>query len=171
MQQEFQKRLFSSVKVMVLMAMFIALSVVFGKFLSIPIGTSYQISFENLTVILSGIMFGPFAGFVVGVTADLLGGIMKGYSIIPLITVAAGANGLIAGVLKYVIKGRSYPKILAITLITHAIGSVAIKSAALAITYPQPWQPLVAGRTLIYIVTAAVEAFFIYILYKKKVMK
>ena len=171
MQQKFQKRLFTSVRAMVLMAMFIALSVVFGKFLVIRIGTSYQISFENLTVILSGIMFGPLAGFVVGVTADLLGGLMKGYSIIPLITVAAGANGLIAGVLKYVVKGRSYPKILTITLVAHMIGSVAVKSAALAITYPQPWQPLVAGRTLIYIVTAAVEAFLIYILYKKKVMK
>ena len=165
-----KKGLFSSVKATVIMAMFIALSIVFGKFLAIDISTWIRISFENLTVILSGLMFGPLGGVVVGAAADLLGCVLKGFPIVPLITVAAGANGLMAGILRYVIKGRTYPKLLAVELITHAVGSVLLKSIALHMAYGIPWQPLILWRTLTYIFIAAAEAFLIYILYQKKVV-
>ena len=160
----------SKIKNLVLMAMFAAVSVVFGKFLAISIGENYRISFENLTVILSGLMFGPLGGALVGVTADLLGCLLRGYAIIPLITVAAGVNGLIPGILRNLIKGKSYLKFLSVTLITHMAGSVLIKTAALHFTYRMPWKPLLLGRVPIYLVTAAVEASVLYILYKKNVI-
>ncbi len=82
-------RLFGSTKVMVISALLAALSIVLGKFLNIPIGDSIRISFENLPVIMSSIFFGPVVGAITGAAADIVGCILKGYSINPFITFGA----------------------------------------------------------------------------------
>ena len=92
------------VKGLVTLAMLMALSIVLGKFLNIPIGDSIRISFENLPLILSGILFGPVAGMITAVCADLLGCLLRGYAIIPLITVAAGVIGLLSGLMSKLVK-------------------------------------------------------------------
>ncbi len=158
------------VRGLVTLSMFMALSIVFGKFLIIPIGDSIRISFENLPLILAGMLYGPVAGIITAVCADLLGCFLRGYNIIPLITVAAGIIGLISGLLRKFIKGNSYIKLLLITLPTHIIGSMVLKSVALYITYGQPWQILVL-RIPIYLATAAIEAYIIYVFYRKNLMK
>ena len=48
-------------------------------------------------VLLAALLFGPWAGFAVGVVADMIGGGLAGYAINPLITLGAGAIGLAAG--------------------------------------------------------------------------
>ena len=66
-------QLFGSTKVMVVSALLIALSIIFGKFLKIPIGDSLRISFENTPILMAGIFFGPIVGMAVGVCADIIG--------------------------------------------------------------------------------------------------
>ena len=61
---------FGSIQVLIMMALFIALSIVLGKQLSFTAGP-FRISFENLTVLMAGIFFGPLAGLTVGACADL----------------------------------------------------------------------------------------------------
>ena len=56
---------FGSIQVLIMMALFIALSIVLGKQLSFTAGP-FRISFENLTVLMAGIFFGPLAGLTVG---------------------------------------------------------------------------------------------------------
>ena len=70
---------------MIMMALFIALSIVLGKQLSFTAGP-FRISFENLTVLMAGIFFGPLAGLTVGACADLFGCLLVGYAINPIIT-------------------------------------------------------------------------------------
>lgn len=158
------------VKGLVTLAMFVALSVVLGKFLQIPVGDSIRISFENLPLILAGVLYGPVAGLITAVCADLLGCFLRGYAIIPLITIAAGIIGLMSGIMRKLVKGNSYIKILAITIVPHILGSIILKSIALHFTYGQPWQ-LLALRLPIYLATAAAEAFIIYTFYSKNLMK
>ena len=79
---------FGSIQVLIMMALFIALSIVLGKQLSFTAGP-FRISFENLTVLMAGIFFGPLAGLTVGACADLIGCLLVGYAINPIITAGA----------------------------------------------------------------------------------
>ncbi len=56
-----------------------------------------RISFENLTILMAGIMFGPLVGMTVGICADVIGCIIVGYAINPLVTLGAASIGLISG--------------------------------------------------------------------------
>ena len=75
-----------------------AMSIVLGKFLQIPhpFQEFIRISFENLPVILSGIVLGPISALLVGVVADLLGCALYGYAVNPIVTLGAAAVGLVA---------------------------------------------------------------------------
>lgn len=159
----------SKIQQLVICAMLMALSIVFGKFLQIPIGDSIRISFEGLPVILAGMVFGPVQGLIVGAAADLLGCFLRGYNIIPLITVAMGLIGVISGIFAMLIKKRNYGFVLIIELIAHIICNVCIKSLALWLAYGTPIQVLVL-RLPIYIVLSAAEAALVFALYKKKVI-
>ena len=61
---------------------------------------SIRITFENLPIILSGIFFGPVAGFITGIGADLVSTAISHYGLgglNPIITFGAGAVGFISG--------------------------------------------------------------------------
>ena len=78
-----------------------AMSIILGKFLQIPnpFQDFIRISFENLPIIIAGFSLGPIAGALVGTVADLIGCVLYGYSINPIITVGAASVGLVAGVI------------------------------------------------------------------------
>lgn len=75
---------FGSIQVLIMMALFIALSIVLGKQLSFTAGP-FRISFENLTVLMAGIFFGPLAGLTVGACADLIGACLSDTRLIRLL--------------------------------------------------------------------------------------
>ena len=160
--------LFGSVKVLVACAMFIAMSIVLGKFLSIKIGDNIRISFENLSLILAGILYGPLIGMFTAVTADVLGCFIYGYSINPVITLGAACIGFIAGLLPmFVFKKHLLPKIAVSVFAAHIVGSMIVKSIGLYIYYPSQ-RPLLYWRIPVYLLTAVAETALIYSLLKSK---
>ena len=78
-------------------ALLIAMSIVFSRALSISTGF-LRFNLGSLPVVLAAVLFGPAAGFAVGAIADIIGGVLAGYAINPLITLGAGAIGLFAGI-------------------------------------------------------------------------
>ena len=78
-----------SIKTLVICALLLALSIIFGKFLNIPIGETIRFSFENTPLFLSGILFGPLISGIVAFVSDILGSILRGYAINPVITLGA----------------------------------------------------------------------------------
>ena len=62
------------------------MSIVFSRVLSISTGF-VRFNLGSLPVLLAGILFGPWAGFVVGMVADIIGGVLAGYAINPLINI------------------------------------------------------------------------------------
>ena len=70
-----KKSLFPDLKSLTLAAMLTAMSVVIGifckNFLNFG-GGLFRITFENLPIILSGILFGPAVGGAVGIASDLV---------------------------------------------------------------------------------------------------
>ncbi|MCI5892131.1 MAG: folate family ECF transporter S component [Clostridiales bacterium] len=160
-------RMFVSLKVLLVSAMFIALSIVLGKQLSFTMGP-LRFSFENLTILMAGIMFGPIIGTLVGAAADIIGCIIVGYSINPIITVGAASIGLISGLVSfYCFADKPKLRILAAVGLAHLVGSVIIKSIGLYVYYRHPIS-LILLRIPTYIIIGSIEGYLIYVLMTNK---
>lgn len=128
-------RLFGNVRVMVASAMLIAISVT-GKYFSIDFGEFLRIGYENLPVVLSGLAFGPIIGAFVGICADLLGCLAKGYAVNPIITIGMASIGAVAGFIPLFFKNRFSPLSIATSdILAHIIGSIIIKTTGIIVYY------------------------------------
>ena len=134
----------NSVRILTTMALLIAMSIVFSRVLSISTGF-VRFNLGSLPVLLAGILFGPGAGFVVGMLADAIGGILSGYAINPLITLGAASIGLVCGVGWQKLSNlRTGLRLQCSVLAAHIVGSIVINSIALHIFYGYAWAVLVA---------------------------
>ncbi|WP_295075783.1 folate family ECF transporter S component [Ruminococcus sp.] len=164
-------RLFGSTKVLIVAALLAAMSIVLGKFGAINIGNSIRIGFGGLPIQMAGIFFGPVVGAAVGLVADVIGCLLKGYAINPIITIGSTCIGLFSGlVFHYALrpmKSVLLPRIAISTVAAHAVGSMLITSFGLYVYYHTPFETLML-RVPIYLITAALETAVIYLMLKNK---
>lgn len=159
----------SSIRLTATLAVFSAIGIVLGKLLAFNITEFMRFSLENLTIILAGILFGPICGAAVGIVQDLVGCLLVGYAINPIITLGCAATGCVAGIITRSAKERtSVPSVLLSVFGAHLIGSVIIKSAGLALFYSLPFGVTIAWRTLNYIVVGTAESVILISLSKSK---
>lgn len=170
--------IFKSIRGMCFAAILSAMSLILGKFMQIPnpFQEFIRISFENLPIVLSGIVLGPVAGALVGTVADLIGCLLYGYTINPLITLGGAAVGLVAGFMaNYIVKRPLVLQVILSEAAAHAIGSVLIKSAGLAAWYLAEYElgylELVAWRLLNYGIIAAAECVILYLLLRNRAFR
>lgn len=135
-------------------SLFTAASIILGKYLAVTVGP-VRASLENLPVLMAGVMLGPFWGGMVGAVADLLGSVMVGYAINPVITLGAVSIGVVSGAVYRAGKPLKGRLLLAVVL-AHLVGSVGIKTAGLVLYYGYPWAVL-AYRVPLYAVISTVE--------------
>ena len=159
-------------RVSICLSALVALSIVCGKYLAINIPPVMRFSFESMPIIFAGIVFGPVAGAIVGVVADLVGCLLVGYGVNPLVTVGAGAIGLVAGAYRFLPErdDRLFYlfKISAVTASAHIVGSVLVKTFGLAIYYDMHVMILMLWRLLNYLIVGGIEGFVLYHLVKNK---
>lgn len=161
-------RLFGNTRVLVISALFIAMSIVLGKVLAFNIGTSIRISFENLPLLMSGIFFGPFIGAAVGIGADIIGCLIVGYAINPVITLGAASIGFVSGLMPILLsKIPPLPRTALSVLSAHIAGSMIIKSIGMYIYFNTPVQVLLL-RIPLYIGIGILEFYIIHLLLKNK---
>ena len=156
---------------MVAVSLLCAMSIILGKYLAINIGQMLRFSFENMAIILSGMMFGPIIGLVSGVAADLIGCLLVGYTVNPIVTVGAGAIGFLSGLVYLLVRKTKLPyaiKILLPIFVAHLVGSVIIKSVGLAAFYDMPLTVLMLWRSLNYLIIGAAEYALLYFILKNK---
>lgn len=167
MQKKKQNVIFGSMKLMLAVAFLAALSITCGKYLAIRGGDVMRFSFENLPILLAGMAFGPIVGIVTGVIADLLGCLLVGYAINPIVTLGAAAIGLCGGVIFRLCKKLPcLPRVGLTVLGAHAVGSVIIKTFGLAKFYAMPFFALMAWRGLNYLIVGVLEFVLLYILFR-----
>ena len=160
-----------SLRVIACAAVCAALSIVLGKFAAIPIGNTIRISFENLPIIFCSVAFGPAVGGACGAVADLLGCLLRGYDINPLITLGAGSIGLTAGLLWRALPNLRLGLRTQISVFAgHAVGSIVINSLALHLFYNYPWSVLVT-RIPNALVLAAVNTVLVRLLLENKTIR
>lgn len=153
-------------KLIARIALLAAISLVFGKFLAFNIGEWFRLSFENLPIILAGYLFGIPAGALCGIVADLVGCLLRGYSINPIITLGAAVVGAMAGMFGR--KGVLKTPRLGLSVVTaHTAGSIIIKSLGIQLFYATPLAALL-WRVPSYAAVAAAEYIIIRILMGNK---
>ena len=156
-----------------IMSIMVALSIVFGKLIAINFGGAIRFSFENLPILLVSIVLGPIEGAFTGMTADIIGCILVGYEINPIVTIGAMLVGATAGLiyrLTFYIS-RSVRVFLSVAS-SHLVGSVIVKTIGLSAFYMTTQNmgffQLLLIRGLIYLLLTVIEGGIIYILIKYK---
>ena len=149
-------------------AMLTAMSVVIGifckNFLNFG-GGLFRVTFENLPIILSGILFGPIVGAVVGVASDLVSYLLSAQVYPPNLVVTFGAAviGFVSGIVsRVIVKKRGYSQIIVAGISAHLLGSVIIKSVGLY----QFYGFAVLWRVPLYFVIIFIEVLLLCLLYK-----
>ncbi len=144
-----------------------AISFLLGFLAKIIQGTGIlRLTIENLPVIFAGVAFGPAVGAAVGISADLLSCITAGQAPLPLITLGAAAVGIVSGLLGKRISLQK-PRFLSVLLCEAAaqtVGSLIIKTAALALFFPTIEGWLFALRVPTYLLIIAIESILLYFL-------
>ena len=166
---------FGSLRRLCFAAILASMSLVLGKFLQIPhpFQEFIRISFENLPVLLAGISMGPIVGALVGAVADLLGCVLYGYSINPIVTLGAASVGLVSGFLaRYVVKKSLLAQVTVSVSFAHLVGSVLIKSAGLAAWYLAKYEfgylEFLGWRLLNYVIVGLAECVVLYLLLRNR---
>lgn len=166
---------FGNPRALCLAALLAAMSLILGKFLQIPtpFAEFVRISFENLPVILAGIVLGPLAGAMTGAVADLVGCLAYGYSINPLITLGAASVGFVAGMFGFLLARAPLLLRISLSAITaHLVGSVGIKTAGIAAwylaKYDLGYMELTLWRLLNYTMIAVLEIAILYALLRHR---
>lgn len=133
-----------------------------------------RITFENMPIILAGVMFGPLCGVAVGVASDLISSLLTGQNINLIITAGAGCVGLFAGSVSYFTNRLmiKIPRNVVITLsciAAHFMGCVVVKTVGLYWYYyigTVPFLYLFAIRFGLYFAICVIEILFISLILK-----
>lgn len=170
--QKSRVAVFGNLRILAMSAVLVAMSIVCGKYLAIRGGDILRFSFENLPILLAGMLFGPTVGAVCGIAADLIGCFLVGYAINPMITLGAAVIGFSAGCLYRI--GAKWPdwlRVLAAVGIAHLLGSVVIKTLGLSAFYDLPVGVLMLWRLLNYGMIGVMEYWLLYGILKNKAIR
>lgn len=159
-----------NLRISVFCAFLTALSIVFGKYLAINLGEVLRISFENMPIILAGIAFGSVWGALTGLLADLIGCVLVGYAINPIVTAGAVLIGATSGMYRFVLSKMGgvsrFVPVSIVVFASHILGSVLVKTAGLAAFYEMPYILLLLWRALNYLLVGILESCIIFLLLK-----
>jgi ECF transporter S component (folate family) len=153
-----------------LAAMLVAMSVVIGifckTFLNFADGL-LRVSFENLPIILGGMIFGPITGGIIGAASDLVSYLLSPQTYPPNLIVTLGATlvGVTSGIVaKYLFKNHGTWQTVAAAGLAHVVGSMIVKPIGLFKFYS--WAVLL--RIPVYMVIAPLEIILLCFLFKNK---
>lgn len=158
-------------RTLVTIALLSAISIVLSRFCVIYFTNSLRLSFGNIPIIITGILFGPATGMLVGAVTDIVGSLLlSGAGWYPLLTVTPMLIGLVAGLLRrFVVRKPKLPYAVMITLAANFIGSICWSTYCLHLLYGMPIWTLVPVRAPFYIGVAILEACAIFALFKSRV--
>ena len=165
--------LFGSVKIMTASAMLTAISVVIGIFCktSLNFGEGlFRVTFENLPIIMSGIMFGPIVGGLVGLATDIISYLLSPqiFAINLTVTLGAASVGIVSGFFaRYVFKKKGYARIIFPSIFAHVVGSMIIKPIGLY----QFYGAAVLWRIPLYFIIAPLEILMLCLMYRHNYLK
>ncbi|MDR1821670.1 MAG: folate family ECF transporter S component [Oscillospiraceae bacterium] len=174
--QLFKNRRFTTATICTL-AMLTALNVVLDRLVAFNAGP-YRVGIGTLPLLLSGLLFGPIPGAIVGFTGDLIGALTLGnapYN--PLFCVTPILMGVLPGLLRQLAwRNQKNPiGIAAACLPPYLFGSLVYTTVILSkLGYAPPlftaaFWPVAAARALTYLITYGICTAIIYLLIQSRV--
>ena len=159
----------SNPKILAVAALFAAISFICGKFLAFSVGDTIRFSFENLPLILVGILFGPTVSAITAIAADIIGCLLRGYAINPILTFAAAFIGFFAGLIFDLFKKQKLTIRTTLAVgFCHLFGSVILKTVGLSVWFSYPFFLTLMSRTVNYIIVFAAELPILILLLQNK---
>ena len=163
-------------RVLVFCSVFAAMSIALARVLGIPIGADVRISLEAIPIILTGVLFGPLAGGMVGFVADFLGSIMT-FGFNPILCVTPVLVGVFSGLLRRVLgKKVTIWKLLLIEVPIFALVYVLWQGYALTLVFGGEhggfWANYiyrVGTRSVQFGVTVVVDCILVYLMFRANV--
>ena len=131
-----QKNRFMTTKALACCALLAALSVVLARLIIPMPDSSTRFSIEAVPIFLAGMLFGPFAGGLVGFSADAVGTLFSGFGFNPLFCVPPILYGVFGGVFRrYLGKKLTLVRLFLALLPPVVFGSILYQSFTLAYVY------------------------------------
>lgn len=138
-----------------------------------------RFTLEGLPIVLSGAILGPFYGAAVGIVADLASCLMSGMTPLPLITLGSALVGLTPGLLsRPFMRGERplatpprFPLLLLLEGCAHTVGSLLVKSCALAGLFGMSYPTMLVLRLPIYCGVVALESTLLYLLLRSPAVR
>lgn len=138
------------------LALLLALQIVLSRMLSLHLpafglGEGLRIGFGHIPLMLIGILFGPAAGFVVGIASDLIGfWFNPSMAFNPLFTLASGIGGILPG-LVFMFTSQIYSwQNLAVTALFTCVKNMFMTPLLLHVSYQVPYKASIPPRLIIW---------------------
>ena len=131
-----QKRAVMTTKTLAFCALLTALSVVLARLFGLMPEESSRYSIEAVPIFLSGMLFGPVAGAMVGFSADFIGCLFSPFGYNPIFCIPPILYGVFGGVFRHFLgKNLSIFRLFVSFLPPVVLGSVLYQSVTLAYVY------------------------------------
>ncbi|MCC8047105.1 MAG: folate family ECF transporter S component [Clostridiales bacterium] len=141
-------------RTLVFMGLLVAMHIVLTRLLVIELG-SYRITVGVVCTILSGLWFGPLAGGLCGMVADLLGCLLKGYAVNPFITAAAMCWGIVPALFRPLMHGTRRRRVVFVCIgvfLASVCSTLGLTTTGLAVynggEFVVSFMALIPGRLL-----------------------
>lgn len=155
----FAKGYEGGVKTLVVLAFLTALSVVLSRLLSLNTH-SVRVGLGNLPILLAGLLYGPFAGALVGFGADITGALLlSSFGYMPLLGLSPVLLGGLPGLVKPVLLRKTVsPLRLGLVVFgAEALTSIGWTSYCIHLLYGTPLRELLLIRVPLYVLMALAE--------------
>lgn len=131
-----KKPVVMTTKTLAYCALLTALSVVLARLFGLMPEESSRYSIEAVPIFLSGMLFGPFAGGMVGFAADFIGCLFSPFGFNPIFCVPPILYGVFGGLFRHFLAKKLSPVRLFLSFALPVIfGSVLYQSFTLAYVY------------------------------------
>ncbi len=147
--------------------MLAAVQLLLSRFLSIPVGGFGRISLSPIATMMAGLWLGPLAGGLTGLIADILGCLIQGYTVNPIITLSAVMWGVIPALFNPE-GGKKGKKILMLSVsvvLTAIVCSLGLTTVGLVLINGYNLYSILLTRLAQFIVTVPVYCLLINLLY------
>ena len=135
-----------SLRVLCPVAMFIAMTFVFERFLPIVSLPTMRITLAFIPMMCVGMLFGPIWGALAFGAADILGWPIMGLPPIPLIFISRMTVGFLYGLILRRKDLRIWPHSIINALSTQVIGGMILTTLGLSQLFGTPYFPLLVSR-------------------------
>lgn len=152
------------VRTLVFLGLLVGLSVILTRFSIMPVPT-IRIGFRDIPIILAGILFGPLAGLVTGVAADLIGFLISsGGTFFIGFTISAALVGFLPGLVFWKHDfTKKFPllRIIIAVILVEGIISLFLNTLWLTVMYGKAFGVILPARATVRLITIPLETIII----------